>query len=235
MPPTKILKEMDEVWYKDRDYITWEEQVMRSKFFIVSLILAISLGVPAGRAFGEVFLDAYIGPAFTSDGKFNNGPNVPATTKFDTVVSGGARIGYFFIPYIGFAVDLSHYQPDGEFGGGGSGFSFDSRVTGLSFDLMGRLPLMVSNNFPNGQLQPYLAVGPGVYFSHIKISPSPVFGSKDSDSSAGIKVAAGSTWMFTRNIGLFGEYRFSHFTADLLGFEQDVNTHRLQVGATFRF
>jgi len=41
--------------------------------------------------------------------------------------------------------------------------------------------------------------------------------------------------MFTRNIGLFGEYRFAHFTADLLGFEQDVNTHRLQVGATFRF
>jgi len=113
--------------------------------------------------------------------------------------------------------------------GGGSGFSFDSRVTGLSFDLMGRLPLMVSNNFPNGQLQPYLAVGPGVYFSHIKITPTPVFGSKDSDSRPGIKVAAGSTWMFTRNIGLFGEYRFSHFTADLLGFEKDVNTHRLQV------
>jgi len=80
-----------------------------------------------------------------------------------------------------------------------------------------------------------LTVGPGVYFSHIKISPNPGFGSKDSDSSGGIKVAAGSTWMFTRNIGLFGEYRFSHFTADLLGFEQDVNTHRLQVGATFRF
>jgi hypothetical protein len=126
-------------------------------------------------------------------------------------------------------------SPDGKFGTGGSGFSFDSRVTGLSFDLIGRLPLMVSNNFPNGQLQPYLTIGPGVYFSHIEISPSPGFGSRDSDSSAGIKVAAGSTWMFTRNIGLFGEYRFSHFTADLLGFEKDVNTYRLQVGATFRF
>jgi len=41
--------------------------------------------------------------------------------------------------------------------------------------------------------------------------------------------------MFSRNIGLFGEYGFSHFTADLLGFAQDVNIHRLQVGATFRF
>ena len=208
---------------------------MRSKFLIFSLILAASLAVPVGSAFAEVFLDAYIGPAFTSKGKFDNGPAASATTKFDTVISGGARIGYFFIPYIGFAVDTSHYQPDGKFGGGGSGFKFDSRVTGLSFDLMGRLPLMVSDNFPHGQLQPYLTVGPGVYFSHIKISPNPGFGSKDSDSSAGIKVAAGSTWMFTRNIGLFGEYRFSHFQADLLGFEKNVDTHRVQVGATFRF
>ena len=94
---------------------------------------------------------------------------------------------------------------------------------------------MASNNFPHGQLQPYLTIGPGVYFSHIKISPTPFFGSKDSDSSAGIKVGGGTTWMFTRNLGMFGEYRFSHFRADLLGFEKDINTHRLQFGATLRF
>ena len=78
---------------------------MRSKFFLLALIVVASLAGHVGNAFGEVFLDAYIGPAFTSNGKFNNGPAAPATTKFDTVVSGGARIGYFFIPYIGFAVD----------------------------------------------------------------------------------------------------------------------------------
>jgi opacity protein-like surface antigen len=208
---------------------------MGVRALFLSLVAAFLLAGNVGKAAAEVLLDAYIGPAFTQNGKFNNGPAAAATTKFDTVVSGGIRVGYFFIPYIGFAVDLSHYQPDGDFGGGGSGFSFDSRVTGLSFDLMGRLPLMVSSNFPNGQLQPYLTIGPGVYFSHIKISPRPGFGSKDSDSSAGIKVGAGTTWMFTRNLGLFGEYRFSHFTADLLGFEKNIDTHRLQIGATLRF
>jgi hypothetical protein len=55
---------------------------MRSKFFVLSLILAMSLAVPAGS---EIFLDSYIGPAFTSNGKFNNGPAASATTKFDTV------------------------------------------------------------------------------------------------------------------------------------------------------
>lgn len=208
---------------------------MSVRALFVSLFAAISLAGAVGTAIGEVFLDAYIGPAFTEDGKFRDGPAADATTKFDTVVSGGVRAGYFFIPYIAFAVDVSHYQPDGKFGGAGTGFRFDSRVTGLSFDLMGRLPLMVSNSFPNGRLQPYLAVGPGVYFSRIKISPNPGFGRKDSDSSAGVKVGAGTTWMLTRRVGLFGEYRFSHFTADLLGFEKDVNTHRLQFGATLRF
>jgi opacity protein-like surface antigen len=208
---------------------------MRRKLLFVSLLVAAVVAGTSRYAAAEVFLDAYVGPAFTSDGKFNNGPAASATTKFDTVVSGGARIGYFFLPFLGIAFDVSHYQPDGDFGSAGSGFSFDSRVTALSFDLMGRLPLLVSNNFPNGQLQPYVTLGPGVYFSHIKISPNPGFGSKDSDSSAGIKVGAGATWMFTRNIGLLAEYRFSHFTGDLLGFDQDFNTHRVQIGATFRF
>jgi opacity protein-like surface antigen len=214
-----------------------EETVVRYRILLILLATISLLTLRVATVSAEVFIDAYVGPAFTSDGKFDNGPAVPATTEFDTVVSGGARLGYFFdaVPFIGFAIDGSHYQPDGKFGGGGSGFRFDSRVTGLSFDLMGRLPLMASNNFPNGQLQPYLTIGPGIYFSRIKLTPTPFFGNKDSDSSAGVKLGAGATFMVTRNIGVFGEYRFSHFTAELLGFEMDVNTHRVQLGAGFRF
>jgi opacity protein-like surface antigen len=210
---------------------------MRDRIQVGLLAMISFFAIRAAPVCAELFVDAYVGPAFTEDGKFKNGPAANATTKFDTVVSGGARLGYFFdaVPFIGFAIDGSHYQPDGKFGGGGSGFDFDSRVTGLSFDLMGRLPLMASNNFPNGQLQPYLTLGPGIYFSRIKITPTPFFGSKDSDSSGGVKVGAGATFMVTRNIGVFGEYRFSHFMADLLGFEMDVNSHRVQLGASFRF
>jgi opacity protein-like surface antigen len=213
------------------------EATVRNRILVMFLATISLLAIRVATVSAELFVDVYVGPAFTHDGKFENGPGAPATTKFDTVVSGGARVGYFFdaVPFIGFAVDGSHYQPDGKFGGGGTGFSFDSRVTGLSFDLMGRLPLIVSNNFPNGQLQPYLTIGPGIYFSRVKLTPTPFFGSKDSDSSGGVKVGAGATWMITRNIGLFGEYRFSHFTADLLGFEMGVNTHRAQLGASFRF
>src|SRR5919108_4495950 len=169
---------------------------MRGRILIVFLANIFFFAVRVPPLAAELFVDAYVGRAFTEDGKFDNGPAVPATTKFDTVVSGGARLGYFFdaVPFIGFAIDGSHYQPDGKFGGGGSGFDFDARVTGLSFDLMGRLPLMASNNFPNGQLQPYLTIGPGIYFSRLKITPTPFFGKKDSDSSGGVKVGAGGAF-----------------------------------------
>jgi opacity protein-like surface antigen len=202
---------------------------MRSKplLFVLSLAMVLTAAV-AARA--EWFLDAYVGPAFTQNGDFKNGPAASATTKFDTAFSLGGRGGYYFeslpylgsFPYLGLALDLSHYQPDGSFGGGGSGFRFDTKVTALSLDAMLRL-------------QPYLSVGPGLYFSHMKINPTPVFGSSDSDTSVGVKAAAGATWLLTQRIGLLAEYRFSHFNANYLGFDADVNSHRLQFGATLRF
>jgi hypothetical protein len=97
------------------------EGAMRGKILIVFLATISSFAIRVAPVSAELFVDAYVGPAFTEDGKFENGPAAPATTKFDTVVSGGARLGYFFdaVPFIGFAIDGSHYQPDGEFGGGG--------------------------------------------------------------------------------------------------------------------
>src|ERR1044071_10430708 len=115
---------------------------MVKKFLFMAAIAGALLAASVGKASAEFFVDAYIGPAFTQDGKFAHGPNFPATTRSDTVVSGGARIGYFFIPYIGVALDVSHYQPDGKFRGGGSGFFFDSPAPALSIDPRGLLPVL---------------------------------------------------------------------------------------------
>lgn len=65
----------------------------------------------------------------------------------------------------------------------------------------------------------------------------------DSDTSVGVKLGTGVSWLFTRNIGVFGEYRYTHFgpeftfrdngtTANL---STSINTHSLLVGVTFRF
>jgi opacity protein-like surface antigen len=91
---------------------------------------------------------------------------------------------------------------------------------------------MTSKAFPQGQVQPYLTVGPGVYFSRFRVRPA---GGSDSSTDAGVKVGGGLTYMLNRNVGLLGEYRFSHFSPRYQGFGTDISTHRLQFGATFRF
>lgn len=193
--------------------------------FLISLGSLLATSTPS-RA--EWSFDAFIGPAITQDHKLNH-----AKAKFDTVFSGGGRAGYFFDFWenLGVALDVTHYQPGGKFGGVGSGFSFDGSVTAVSFDPILRLSLLASKQFPKGQLQPYATLAPGVYFSRFTIKP----GGSASDASPGVKAAVGASWMLTPNIGLLGEYRYSHFTAEVFHFHTSVSTHRLQLGATVRY
>ena len=202
---------------------------MRRKTLFATLVLAILLTMRATPASAEFFADAYLGPAFTQDDRWAGAP-----TKFDDVFSFGGRLGYYFgfWPYLGVAVDVSHFQPDGKFGGIGSGFSFDGKVTGVSFDAMLRFPVLTSSDFPIGRLQPYLTAGPGVYFSRFRVRP---FGGSDSSTDPGLKLGAGLAWMFHRNVGLLGEYRYSRLRAEYQGFDTDIDTHRLQFGVTLRF
>ena len=108
-----------------------------------------------------------------------------------------------------------------------------------------RFPLLKSPQFPNGQLQPYITVGPAIFVAHAEDSrnfePS---NQDDTDASVGVKVGAGVAWLFTKNIAVFGEYRYTHFSPeftfrdDVLGnakLSADVNTHYVLVGASFRF
>jgi opacity protein-like surface antigen len=84
-----------------------------------------------------------------------------------------------------------------------------------------------------------MMLGPGAYFSHLDIDPSAPI--RKHDTNAGVKVGVGSAWMFNRNLGIFGEYRFSHFspsygiTVAPLTLRNIVNTHQLQFGVSLRF
>lgn len=58
-------------------------------------------------------------------------------------------------------------------------------------------------------------------------------------SGIGVQAGAGFTWLFRRNVGVFAEYRFSHFAPEIrVGdwrFETNVNTHSVLGGLTLRF
>src|SRR5262245_22377778 len=247
---------------------------MGAKRLLGAVVLLVGLAVGAVPASAEWFADLYVGGAFTQNndlkakGSFNGTPfELTANDlRFDSSVTGGGRLGYWFeaLPWLGLGLDVAYFAPNvasqnvdttvkvGGISANVGQLSFDKvklDVTDVSFDLMLRWPgLVASAQFPKGRLQPYLTVGPTIFLATAKDSTN--FGSPNNqsshDTSVGVKAGVGTTWMLTPHIGIFGEYRFTHFSPkfefdnDVAGFsktkvETDVNTHHVLVGVPFRF
>ena len=229
------------------------------------LTATIACLVVAAPASAEWFTDLYLGGAFTE--KHDVDTNFPTiggqvTTldvTFNNSFAGGIQGGYW-LPFdlgplnFGVGLDISHFAPNvsrqtrtfcSRFCVSGEFDDFDLSVWTIGFDAMLRYPLLKSSQFPNGQLQPYLTIGPAIFVAHAEDSrnfePS---NQSNTDASVGVKLGAGVAWLFTKNIAVFGEYRHTHFSPeftfrdDVLGsakLSTDVNTHYVLVGASFRF
>lgn len=218
----------------------------------------------ASVAYAEPFVDLWLGGAFTQDHDVEDVSSLPATLKikdaeFDNSFTGGGQVGYWFgaTPGVGFALEVFHYQPDFDrqtrsFSvDGSSGIALfepiDLNVTVVGFNFMGRYGLAVSPQFPNGQFQPYLSVGPGIFITRVKDKGN-FFppGQSETDTSAGVIVKTGLKFFFTRNWAVFGEYRLtSHspsvklrddiFPPTSEKLSTRLNTHYVGAGVSFHF
>ncbi len=142
--------------------------------------------VVAAPASAEWFADLYVGGAFTE--KHDVDTNFPATgaqvttldVTFDKSFAGGIRGGYW-LPFdlgplnFGVGLDISHFAPNvgrqtrtfcARFCVSDTFDDFDLSVWVIGFDAMLRYPLLKKPEFPNGQLQPYLTVGPAIFVTH---------------------------------------------------------------------
>ena len=230
----------------------------RTKALLVVTSALASLVVAAPAA-AELFADFYLGGAFTQKHDVDTNSVTTLDVRFDKSFAGGARGGYWFpfeLGHLNFGVglDISHFRPDvsrqtrifcSRFCASGIFDDLDLSVWTIGFDAMLRFPLLKSPQFPKGQLQPYITVGPAIFVAYAADSrnfePSH---QSDSDASVGVKTGAGVAWQFTKTIAMFGEYRYTHFSPeftfrdDVLGsvtLSTDVNTHSLLVGVSFRF
>jgi len=157
------------------------------RLLVVAAVLASS-AVSVVPASAEWFADLYAGPASTKKSQVSvEGTKLdPAgdfTTKhqdvdFDASTSFGGRFGYWdeTVSWLGVALDVSHFRPDAgrqtaitrETDADGSvrqRLTFarlDISATLMSFDLMFRWPLLKTEEFPKGRLQPYVSAGVGV-------------------------------------------------------------------------
>jgi opacity protein-like surface antigen len=233
----------------------------RSKSFTLIVFLlficSVSLAVPAEA---EWFADLYLGGAFTQTGDIDvglSGVGVSPVTislkdvAFDNSVEVGGRAGYWFetLSFLGLGLDVFHFRPDVSsqtvratllgMPGTVTLDDIDIRLIGITLDLMLRWPFLKSGDFPKGRLQPYTSLGPAIFITKTK----PAGLESDTDTSLGLKVGAGAIFLITTNIGIFGEYRFTHVSPEFKFTtagtvskpEFDINTHHLIVGASFRF
>jgi opacity protein-like surface antigen len=200
-------------------------------------------------ASAELFMDLYLGGAFSHDADFTltgDGLRITGDGDTDDSFTVGGRFGYWIetIPWLGIAFDASFFQPDLE--------DTDVTIIPLSLLLMARLQVLKSDNFPRGQFQYYVGVGPGMFISDIDadfvlVGPPPFrpLTSSFSDSSVdiGLDARAGLAWYLTKHWSVFAEYRFTYvepdFKDDLFGFDLetdlDFKTHHALVGVSYHF
>lgn len=159
----------------------------------------------------------------------------------------GARLGWWMdtVPWLGLALDGSYFtvKPDD--------VDLDMNVFVLTPMLMARYPFMISDDYPHGRLQPYLALGPA--FAWVDTSFTFYDGSSTTDfddfaSGIGPDFRVGSTFMLFRQWGVFVEYRYTHIKVksdigddwvflggQITGMETTLSTQYIQGGITFRF
>ena len=204
---------------------------------IAMTFLGLTLGA-ARPAAAEWFLDLYGGVSITDDAdvELPGGQTLDDAVEFDEVGTGGGRLGVWLpgLRWLGFAVDVSYFAPKGQ-GSTGEARLEVVPITGL---VMFRLPLLESQEFPNGRLQPYLGAGAGVFLTSVKVEV-PGFGEENSDWQAefGGDARGGITFLFTPGFGVFIEGRYTAFSTNPGGqnTDFDVQTFHALGGFTFRW
>jgi opacity protein-like surface antigen len=219
---------------------------------VAAVVGLVSLGgvAPAGA---EVFLDLYGGATFSGDPDFTvSREGRESETEHgsaDTEFTVGGRGGYWFdaqgLRWLGIAVDVSYFEPEYT-REGGSGTIAKVKVLTVPITplVMFRLPLLESPQHPNGQLQLYTGVGPGIFITDTKAEFLSGAGEvTKSEVNVGVDFRAGVAYEFTPNWAVFTEYRFTYYSVDAedrvegqkTKVEADLDAHHVLLGISYRF
>jgi len=227
-----------------------------TRLVLLAAMLCILLASPR-PAVAEWFADAYVGLSSTKDGdlKMVTDSTLRFTdVEFDRSMSYGGRFGHYFagVPWIGIALDgLSYDANVGKQSRALKNSSaraqlapIDISVGAISLDLMLRLPLFATAEIPGGRVTPYVLAGPGLYVARAADRGNFIRRHQDDvDLAVGYNVGGGVGWQFSKALGVFGEYRYTHANPEFefknfegrATVEPDLNTHHFLVGLSVRF
>ncbi len=227
---------------------------------------SVLLLIPPCEASAEYYGDLYTGAVFTKNTDLTITSNLGPTATYQNLQvnnswTAGGRAGYWLErqDWLGFGLDVFFFHvkaPNQLVPVTGLAATstlapadWSLGVIGVGFDVLRlRAPLFRGDEFTHGRLQPYLSAGPALFVTWAEtpwniVQPK---GQHDSDVALGAKAAGGLTFLVTKSVGLFTEYRFTHFTSKLNyqnatgapaseTYKANWDSHQVLGGISFRF
>ena len=228
---------------------------MRKRFVMTGLLaLLIPIVLSTPQAYAETYVAGQFGVTLpqslgngtvTQDG-FGGLDISDQSLKSSALV--GAKLGHYFTKarWMGIETGLSYTTPHVEEGSitfSGPGGSLPSPIlSGLSHrviiwdaDLIFR--------YPGYRLQPYIGIGPSLYFANLKGPDAPP---GQSATSIGFNAEGGIRYYLTRRWALFGEGKYNYArmsyssndsdpNADPFGFRATYSAFGLSLGISYHF
>lgn len=165
-----------------------------------------------------------------------------------TSVNVGGKLGHYFsrAKWLGVETAVSYTTPhikEGSITFTGPGGSLNSGTLSGVHQRMIIWDVALLIRYPGNRLQPYVGVGPALFFGTLK-GPSAPPG--QSATSIGFNAEAGLRYFLTRHVALFGEGTYSRArmsyssndsnpNADPFGFRATYSAFTLNVGVSYHF
>ncbi len=210
----------------------------------VITVWVLSLILPVRPAASEVYIAGFVGanlPNDLSDTKSSLGGTTLSGNdlSLQTSVVYGAKVGYFFnsMKWLGVETELFNATPhlkqqDWTVGGVDLG-----TLPGASNRVLTWAPLNIVLRYQAGLFEPYVAAGPGVFFSRLSAE-----GLSNSNTVVGLNTQVGLRLRLGQTIALFGEWKYNRATFDHenlagtgLNFEADYSANSLVLGLGIHF
>lgn len=226
--------------------------------------LAVMLGCVAffltPSAYGESYIGGQFGVTLPSVGKgltdvdltgsFPNGSTMSDRALKSSILYGG-KVGHFFSRARWFGIEAEvfittphiKHQPvtisipstPTTTGGTTSG-----HLSGDHFRVLTIAPLNLVFRYPKARLQPYVAVGPGIFIGKVT-SIAAGFEGSQTDTKLGLNANVGLRYFITRRLSAFGEWKYNHVRFNFkeegpqFGFNATYNMHHAAFGVAYHF
>ena len=166
--------------------------------------------------------------------------------SLQTSIMYGAKLGYYFdsLKWLGVETEVFNMNPNIKQQSAtaiGPGGPVTATLTGQDLRVLNWSPINVMVRYQAGRFEPYAGVGMGIFFARVHDGQS---GESSSDTSMGLNTQLGLRYLVTKNIAVFGEWKYNraHFNFDLSsptqgtgGFKGDYSANIFAFGVGYHF